>query len=88
MPVLAAAFLLTGLGYGGVPPLNSAFTARFFGREHYAVNFSIVNMNLIAASYLGPVCGGGSYSGTFLAIAAFAVAGAVITMLIRRPEQH
>ena len=63
LPVLAAAFLLTGLGYGGVPPLNSAFTARFFGREHYAVNFSIVNMNLIAASYLGPVCGGGSYSG-------------------------
>ena len=30
VPVLAAAFLLTGLGYGGVPPLNSAFTARFF----------------------------------------------------------
>ena len=88
VPVLAAACLLTGLGYGGVPPLNSAFTARFFGREHYAVNFSIINMNLIAASYLGPVCGGGSYGGTFLAIAAFAIVGAVITLLIRRPEQH
>ena len=87
VPVLAAAFLLTGLGYGGVPPLNSAFTARFFGREHYAVNFSIMNMNLIAASYLGPVCGGGSYAGTFTAIAAFAVAGAVITLLIRKPDR-
>ena len=52
------------------------------------MNFSIVNMNLIAASYLGPVCGGGSYGGTFLAIAAFAIVGAVITVLIRRPEQH
>lgn len=87
VPVLAAAFLLPGLGYGGVPPLNSAFTARFFGREHYAVNFSIMNMNLIAASYLGPVCGGGSYAGTFTAIAAFAVAGAVITLLIRKPDR-
>lgn len=87
VPVLAAAFLLTGLGYGGVPPLNSAFTARFFGREHYAVNFSIMNMNLIAASYLGPVCGGGSYVGTFTAIAAFAVAGAVIALLIRKPDR-
>ena len=87
VPVLAAAFLLTGLAYGGVPPLNSAFTARFFGREHYAVNFSIMNMNLIAASYLGPVCGGGSYGGTFLAIAVFAAAGAAVTLLIREPDR-
>lgn len=87
VPVLAAAFLLTSLGYGGVLPLNSAFTARFFGREHYAVSFSIMNMNLIAASYLGPVCGGGSYAGTFTAIAAFAVAGAVITLLIQKPDR-
>ena len=85
VPVLAAAFLLTGLAYGGVPPLNSAFTARFFGRKHYAVNFSIMNMNLIAASCLGPVCGGGSDAGTFSAIAAFAAVGAVITLLIRQP---
>lgn len=87
VPVLAAAFLLTGLAYGGVPPLNSAFTARFFGREHYAVNFSIMNMNLIAASYLGPVCGGGSYGGTFLAIAVFAAAGAAVTLLIREQDR-
>ena len=52
------------------------------------MNVSIINMNLIAASYLGPVCGGGSYGGTCLAIAAFAIVGAVITLLIRRPEQH
>lgn len=85
VPVLIAAFLLVGLAYGGVPPTNSAFTAYFFGRTHYALNFSIVNMNLIAASYLGPLCGGGSYTGTFAAIFAFAVAGAVLTLLVRKP---
>lgn len=87
LPVLAAAFLLVGLAYGGVPPTNSAFVAHFFGRKHYALNFSIINMNLIAASYLGPLCGGGSYMGTFLAILIFAAAGALLTLLVRKPAK-
>lgn len=87
LPVLVAAFLLVGLAYGGVPPMNSAFVAYFFGRKHYALNFSIINMNLVAASYLGPLCGGGSYMGTFLTILAFAAAaGAVLTLLVRKPS--
>lgn len=86
--VLTAAFLLVGLAYGGVPPTNSAFVADFFGRRHYALNFSIINLNLIAASYLGPLCGGRSYSGIFAAILAFALAGAVLTLLVRRPVQR
>ena len=85
LPVLIAAFLLVGLAYGGVTPTNSAYVAYFFGRKHYAMNFSIINLNLIAASYLGPICGGGSYLTTFAAIAVFAVIGAVLTLLIRRP---
>ena len=87
VPILAAAFLLVGLAYGGVPPINSAFVAHFFGRRHYALNFSIINLNLIAASYLGPLCGGGSYPGIFAAILAFAIAGAVLTLLVRQPAQ-
>lgn len=85
VPILTAAFLLVGLAYGGVPPVNSAFVAYFFGRKHYALNFSIINLNLIAASYLGPLCGGGGYSGIFTAILIFAVAGAALTLLVRRP---
>lgn len=85
LPVLIAAFVVVGLAYGGVTPTNSAYAAYFFGRRHYALNFSIVNLNLIAASYLGPLCGGGSYLRTFLAIAVFAAAGAVLTLLVREP---
>ncbi|WP_295737866.1 MFS transporter [uncultured Oscillibacter sp.] len=85
VPILTAAFLLVGLAYGGVPPVNSAFVAYFFGRRHYALNFSIINLNLIAASYLGPLCGGGSYAGIFTAILIFAAAGAVLTLLVKRP---
>lgn len=87
VPVLVIAFLLVGLAYGGIPPTNSAFAAYFFGRKHYALNFSIVNMNLIAASYLGPLCGGGSYMGIFIAIAVFAAAGAALTLLVRKPAK-
>lgn len=87
VPVLTAAFLLVGLAYGGVPPINSAFAACFFGRKHYALNFSIINLNLIAASYLGPLCGGGSYGGIFTAIFIFAAAGAVLTLLVKRPAR-
>lgn len=87
LPVLMAAFLLVGLAYGGVPPMNSAFVAYFFGRRHYALNFSIINMNLIAASYLGPLCGGGSYMTTFIAILVFAAAGAVLTLMVRKPSK-
>lgn len=87
LPMLVAAFLLGGLAYGGVPPMNSAFVAYFFGRKHYALNFSIINMNLIAASYLGPLCGGGSYMETFIAILVFAAAGAVLTLLVRKPSK-
>jgi len=84
--VLIAAFLLIGLAYGGVTPTNSAFIARFFGRKHYALNFSLINLNLMIASYLGPMCGNGSYLQTFFAVAAFGGAGLVITLLIHRPE--
>lgn len=55
MVILVIAFILIGLAYGGVTPTNSAFIAYFFGRENYAVNFPIVNLNLIIASFLGPM---------------------------------
>lgn len=88
MPVLVIAFILIGLAYGGVTPTNSAFIAYFFGRENYAVNFPIVNLNLIFASFLGPMVGNGGYMMTFGAIIVFAIAGAVLVFLLKKPEQN
>lgn len=81
--VLVAAFVLIGLSYGGVTPTNSAFTAYFFGRKHYALNFSVTNLNLIVASYLGPLCGGDSYLRAFICILVFAALGLVLALGIR-----
>ena len=88
MPVLVIAFILIGLAYGGVTPTNSAFIAYFFGRENYAVNFPIVNLNLIFASFLGPMVGNGGYMMTFGAIIDFAIVGAVVVFLLKKSEQN
>lgn len=88
MPVLVIAFILIGLAYGGVTPTNSAFIAYFFGRENYAVNFPIVNLNLIFASFLGPMVGNGGYMMTFGTIIVFAIVGAVLVFLLKKPEQN
>lgn len=87
LPILAAGFLTVGLAYGGVPPTNSANTARFFGQEHYGLNFSLLNLNMIAASYLGPICGR-TYSGISIAIVVFAGIGALFTALLQRPQEN
>lgn len=86
MTLLVAAFVIIGLAYGSVTPTNSAYTAYFFGRSNYALNFSITNLNLIVASYLGPMCTNGSYGATFKFILIFAILGFLITMFIQKPK--
>lgn len=85
LPVLVAAFVLIGFMYGGVTPTNSAFTAYFFGRTHYALNFSITNLNLIIASYIGPLCASGEPFFAFVLFIAFAIGAFGLAACIRRP---
>lgn len=88
LSILAAAFVLIGLAYGGVTPTNSAYTAFFFGKKNYGLNFSITNLNLIPASYLGPLCACGEPVTVFLLIAVLAFLGAGITVVIRSRRQQ
>ena len=48
------------------------------------MNFSIVNLNLIGASTLGPMFANGTPMMAFIIIAILAVIGVVITTAIRR----
>lgn len=90
MPVLVAGFICCGLSYGGITPTNSAFVNAFYGASHYPVNYSLVNLNLIFASFGGTLAGmlfdaSGSYLSTFLALLVAVVAGTLCTLAIRRP---
>lgn len=89
LPVLVAGFICCGLSYGGITPTNSAFANAFYGPKHYPVNYSIVNLNLIFASFGGTLSGmlfdaSGSYLSTFVALLIAIAVGTVCTVLIKK----
>lgn len=88
--ILIIGFIVMGLAYGGVTPTNSAYVNAFYGKTHYSVNFSIINMNLLIASFGSTIAGtlydvSGSYLSTFLFMLVLVVAGSVCAALIKRP---
>ena len=90
--LVIAGFIFFGLSYGGVTPTNSAFIMDFYGVKHYPVNFSIINLNLLVASFGGTLAGAiydkqGSYMSIFIIMLAAIAAATLCTLLIRKPEQ-
>lgn len=90
LPVLVISFACFGMSYGGITPTNSAFVSAFYGSTYYPVNFSMINLNLIAASFGGTLAGAlydasGSYLSTFLVMIAAVVIGTCCCAMIKRP---
>lgn len=86
-------FVLCGLGYGGVPSINSAIVSDFFGRKNYPTNFSLVNLNALFASMASTIAGrlydiSHSYSTVVFMMAALVAAGFVVFLGIRRPGSN
>lgn len=89
-PVLIVSFACCGLSYGGITPTNSAFINSFYGATNYPVNFSLVNLNLLVASFGSTIAGAlydssGSYLSTFYVMIGAILVGTVCSCLIRRP---
>ncbi len=88
--ILIVGFMLCGASYGGITSTNSAFINSFYGATHYPVNFPIVNLNLIIASFGSTIAGAlydssGSYLSTiFLMIGAIAFSF-ICAVSIKRP---
>ena len=85
-------FIVGGFAYGGVTPTNSALISDFFGRTHYSLNFSIINTNLLIASFASTIAGklydaSGSYMSTIIMMLGVVAAGLVVFLGIRRPEK-
>ncbi|MBQ2725998.1 MAG: MFS transporter [Clostridia bacterium] len=90
VPLCIVGLCLTGLSYGSCPTLCSAFVSSFYGQKHFATNFSIVNFNLIFASFIatasaGLYTGTGSYTAPFLLLLALAVGALALNFSIRKP---
>ena len=70
-------------------PSISAYVNSAYGPTHYPVNFSVMNLNLLAASFGGTLGGllydmGGTYMNTIWYLAASGVVSLGITLMIRR----
>ncbi len=81
--LLVLGFVLGGAAYGGVTPTNSAFVSSYYGMRNYPLNFSIINCNLLIASFGSTVAGAlydatGSFRSTFVMILVCAVVGIAI----------
>lgn len=90
IPLLIIGFILTGLSYGGAPPITASFANRMYGLKNYTVNFGILNTMVIIATFLGPALTGamqvssGSYLSAFYVLLAMGILGTIAGYLIRK----
>ena len=90
LPLCIVGLCLTGLSYGSCPTVCSAFVAAFYGPKYFATNFSIINFNLIAASFIATASSGliaatGGYMAPFVLLLALSVIALALNFSIRRP---
>ena len=87
--LLVIGFVFCGMVYGGVTATNAAFVNSFYGPENYAVNLSIINLNLMVASFGSTFAGmlydkSGSYLSTFVMMVVATVIGGLSSALIKK----
>jgi len=85
--ILVLGFILGGMSYGGVTPTNSAFISSYYGMKNYPLNFSMVNLNLLIASFGSTVAGAlydksGSYMSSYVMLIGLAVVGILLSIAI------
>lgn len=84
-------FMVGGFAYGCVTPTNSAIISDFFGRTNYPINFSLINTNLLIASFASTIAGKlydatQSYMSAIFMMIIVTVVGFVVCLGIRRPK--
>ncbi|MDD4125037.1 MAG: MFS transporter [Eubacteriales bacterium] len=84
-----AGLLICGFSYGFAPTVSAAFTAEFYGLKNFALNFSLLNLILIPASFAPTLSGmlvssSGSYIPTFAILTGISFVGLLINLNIRR----
>lgn len=88
-PLIILGFVCCGFSYGGLNPSISAFVNSSYGPKHYPMNFSVMNLNLLAASFGGTIAGmlfdaSGSYMTTCMYMIGSGIVSLVFTGLIRK----
>jgi len=84
--------LIMGICYGNSVTIGTLVIRQFYGKEHYAVNLSLVNCCAIPASFIGPLissrlqeAAGGDYTTTFTMVLVFAAADFAVALFVKKP---
>jgi OFA family oxalate/formate antiporter-like MFS transporter len=90
LPLCIIGLCLTGISYGSSPTIASAFTSGFYGTKHFSTNFSIMNFNLMAASFVATACSAllgssGGYTAPFILLVALSSVALVLNFSIKKP---
>lgn len=81
---------LTGLSYGSCPTMVTAFTSAFYGQKHFATNFSVMNCNLLFASFIATACSSllkiyGGYTIPFVLLLVLSAIAFLLNLSIKKP---
>lgn len=90
LPLCIIGLCLTGMSYGSSPTVSSAFTAAFYGQKNFATNLSIMNFNLMCASFIATACSSllsatGGYLVPFILLLSLSVVALILNLSIKRP---
>ena len=90
--ILIIGFILGGMSYGGVTPTNSAFISSYYGMKNYPLNFSMVNLNLLIASFGSTVAGAlydasQSYMSTYIMLIILGAAAIAASLAINASDK-
>ena len=90
LPLCIIGLCLTGMSYGSSPTVSSAFTSAFYGQKHFAANLSIMNFNLMCASFIATTCSSlltasGGYTVPFILLLSLSVVALLLNISIKRP---
>lgn len=75
---------LCGFLYSFAPTVTTTFTLAFFGRKHFPLNFSVLTLTLIPASFASTIAGSLSSTATYALLTGLAVVGVFINQNIRK----
>lgn len=79
-----AGLCLTGISYSYAPTATSTFALAFYGRKHFAMNFPVLNLTLLAASFVPTLVSGMAFSAVYVLMMALALAGAALNIALKK----
>lgn len=89
-PVLGViGLMLCAFSYGFSPTVSAAMVGGFYGMKHYHLNFPVLNLVLIPASFASTLAGklfeiSGGYLSTFILLTCMSVVGLIVNISIKK----